>query len=56
MQNITMDVGKSTNAVDAGTGALQEKEEAKSLLKKLFENPLAKFALNWFLKSHTGAG
>jgi hypothetical protein len=44
------------NAVDAGTGSMQEKEEAKSLLKKLFENPLAKFALDWFLKSHTGAG
>jgi hypothetical protein len=56
VQNITMDVGKLMNAVDAGTGAMQEKEEAKSFLKKLFENPLAKFALDWFLKSHTGAG
>jgi hypothetical protein len=56
VQNITMDVGKLMNAVDAGTGTMQEKEEAKSLLKKVLENPLAKFALDLFFKSHTGAG
>jgi hypothetical protein len=56
VQNVTMDVGKLMNAVDAGTGTMQEKEEAKSLLKKVLENPLAKFALDLFVKSHTGAG
>jgi hypothetical protein len=54
VQNLTMDVHKLMNVVDQGTGTIQEKEEAKSLLKKLFENPLVKGAIDWWVKSHTG--
>ena len=56
VQSITMDVGKLMNAVEAGTGTMQEKEEAKSLLKKVLENPLAKAALDWLLGAPAGKG
>lgn len=56
VQNITMDVGKLMNAVDGGAGTMQEREEAKSLLKRVIESPIAKVALDWWFKSHTGAG
>jgi hypothetical protein len=52
--NITMDVGKLINAIDGGAGSIQEKEEAKSLLKRLVDNPLVKAALQWWAGSHTG--
>jgi hypothetical protein len=54
-QNVSLDVAKLINAIDSGTGTIQEKEEAKSLLRKLADNPLVKGVLDWWLKSH-GAG
>jgi hypothetical protein len=53
-QTVTLDIGKLINAIDGGTGTIQEKEEAKSLLKKLAENPLVKTAVEWWAKSHLG--
>ena len=54
VQNVTLDVGKLINAIDGGSGTIQEKEEAKSLLKRVIDNPLVKGALEWWAKSHTG--
>lgn len=54
VQTITMDVEKLLNAVDLGGGTVTEKEEAKSLITKLMENPLVKGAIDWVIKSHTG--
>jgi hypothetical protein len=42
------------NAIDGGSGTVQEKEEAKSLLTKVFNNPLVKGAIEWWAKTHTG--
>jgi hypothetical protein len=53
-QNVTMDVGKLINAIDGGSGTVQEKEEAKSLLKKVMENPLVKGAIELWAKAHFG--
>jgi hypothetical protein len=55
VQTVTLDVEKLINAVDGGHGTMQEKAEAKSLLKKLTENPIVKGALDFWVKSHTGA-
>jgi hypothetical protein len=52
VQKISMDAAKLINAIDGGAGTIQEKEEAKSLLKKLVENPLIKAALELWAKSH----
>lgn len=54
-QTTTIDVEKMINAVENGAGSFQEKEEAKSLITKLMENPLAKAAIGWLLKSQSGA-
>jgi hypothetical protein len=54
VQTVTMDVGHLLNAVDGGAGTQQEKEEAKSLLKKITENPLVKAAFELWAKSHFG--
>ena len=54
-QNITMDIGKLVSAVDGGVGTIQEKEEAKSLLKRLADNPLVKGAIELWAKANLGA-
>ncbi|UGA46349.1 hypothetical protein HU230_0010050 [Bradyrhizobium quebecense] len=54
-QTVTMEISKLINAIDGGVGSLQEKEEAKSLLKKVVDNPLVKATIEWWAKSHAGA-
>jgi hypothetical protein len=47
-QTVTMDVDKLFNAVDGAAASATEKAEAKSLLQKVLDNPLAKKLLGWF--------
>ena len=54
-QTIEMDIGKLINAIDGGSGTMQEKEEAKSVLKAAIENPIVKGAIELWAKLHTGA-
>lgn len=48
-QTVTMDIEKLFNAVDGSAASETERAEAKSLLQKVFDNPLAKKALDWVL-------
>ncbi|TCU78845.1 hypothetical protein EDE08_101627 [Bradyrhizobium sp. R2.2-H] len=53
-QSVTMDVEKLFNAVDGAEASATEKAEAKSLLKMVLDNPIAKKALDWLFKSQVG--
>lgn len=52
---VSIDVDSLINAVDSGSATIQEKEQAKSLLKKVTDNPLVKAAFDLWIKAH-GAG
>lgn len=55
VQNVTMDIDKMMNTVDSSDVSTTEKEEAKSLLKKISENKLVQTALgNWIKGLGTG--
>jgi hypothetical protein len=56
IQNVTLDVERLNSFVDSSGASVHEKEEAKSLLKRIAENPLVKGAIDLFIKSHTGGG
>jgi hypothetical protein len=45
VQNVTMDIQKLISLVDSAGASVAEKEEAKSLLKKLADNKLVQWAL-----------
>ncbi len=54
VQNVTLDVEKMINMVDSADGTVIEKEEAKSLLKKLSENKIVQGVLAAVVKSWSG--
>jgi hypothetical protein len=51
---LNMDVDRLNSFIDSADASVKEKEEAKSLLKKLVENPLVKAAVEWWAKVHAG--
>jgi hypothetical protein len=51
---IDLDVGKLVAAIDNSKATLDEKAEAKSLLKRIVENPLVKSALEKWVKGMIG--
>ncbi|WP_439401227.1 hypothetical protein ACNJYA_30665 [Bradyrhizobium sp. DASA03068] len=53
-QTVTMNVEKLLNAVDQAQASATEKAEAKSLLQKVFDNPLARKILEWFTRGNSG--
>jgi hypothetical protein len=54
-QNLSFDIEKMISVIDSAGASLTEKEEAKSLLKRLFDNKLVQAALQTALKTWTGA-
>ena len=54
MLTLNMDIDRLNSLIDSADASVKEKEEAKSLLKKLVENPLVKAAVEWWAKVHTG--
>lgn len=55
VQNVTLDVEKMINMVDSGDGTVIEKEEAKSILKKLAENKIVQGVLGAVIKTWAGS-
>ena len=51
IQNVTLDLEKMISMVDSAGGTITEKEEAKSLLKKLTENKLVQTVLGKWLQT-----
>ena len=49
VQNVTMDIEKLNSIIDSSDASQTEKEELKSLLKKLSENRLVQTAFKWWL-------
>lgn len=54
LQNVTLDVEKMITMVDSAGGTVTEKEEAKSLLKKLAENKIVQGVLGAMVKTWSG--
>jgi hypothetical protein len=54
VQTVTMEVDKIVSIIDSSGASVVEKEEAKSLLKKLSENSLVRSALGAWFKSKLG--
>jgi hypothetical protein len=54
--SVHLDIGKLVAAIDGSQASADEKAEAKSLLKKVFDNPLVKGVLEKWIKGMTGAG
>lgn len=54
IQTINLDAEKIVANINSANASNTEKEEAKSLLKKLMDNPLLKGALELWARSHTG--
>jgi hypothetical protein len=52
--NVTLDVERLNSFINSSGASVHEKEEAKGILKKMFENPLVKGAIDWAIKSYTG--
>jgi hypothetical protein len=52
--NLSLEAEKIVANINSTGASITEKEEAKSLFKKVMENPLVKGALEWWAKSHTG--
>jgi hypothetical protein len=52
--SVSLDIGKLVTAIDSSNASLNEKAEAKSLLKRIAENPLVKGALEKWIKGMTG--
>jgi hypothetical protein len=55
-QTVTMDIEKMMMAIDSSGAAFTEREEAKSLLKKLSENKLVQEVLGKWAKGLLGGG
>ena len=53
-QNVTLDMEKMVTLVDSANATVAEKEEAKSLLKKVFDNKLVQGALEKLIKGWFG--
>jgi hypothetical protein len=51
-QTVNLDIGKLNAAIDHSAATMEEKGEAKSLLKRLSENKLLISVLAWALPSH----
>jgi hypothetical protein len=51
-QTVKLDIGKLNAAIDHSTATMEEKGEAKSLLKRLSENKLLMSVLAWAFPSH----
>jgi hypothetical protein len=54
VQSLTMDIEKMNSFVDSSGASVVEKEEAKSLLRKLSENKLVQMAIGALIKAKTG--
>ena len=54
VQNLTMDIEKMNLFVDSAEASVVEKEEAKSLLKKISENKLVQMAIRALISAKTG--
>jgi hypothetical protein len=53
--NFNLDAEKIIANINSANATNTEKEEAKSLLQKLMDNPVLKWALELVVKSHTGS-
>jgi hypothetical protein len=53
-QNVTLDIEKMISMVDSADGTVIEKEEAKSLLKKLADSKIVQSVLGAAIKSWSG--
>ena|ERR1700684_2115533 len=51
VQNVSMDIEKMISVVDSADASVTEKEEAKSLLKRISENKLVQMVIGGWLKS-----
>jgi hypothetical protein len=56
VQTVTMDIEKMISVVDSSGTSVREREEAKSLLKKIAENKLVQTVLTSWFKSKFGTG
>jgi hypothetical protein len=56
VQTVTMDIEKMISVVDSSATSVAEREEAKSLLKKIAENKLVQTILTGWFKSIFGTG
>lgn len=54
-QNVSLNLDRLNNYIDSSNASTVEKEQAKGLLKQVWENPLVKGAFEWGLK-HFGGG
>jgi hypothetical protein len=54
VQSLTMDIEKMNSFVDSSGASVVEKEEAKSLLRKLSENKLVQIAIGGLIRAKTG--
>ncbi|MGY3589027.1 hypothetical protein ACVIGB_002018 [Bradyrhizobium sp. USDA 4341] len=54
IQNVNLNLERLNNYVDSSNASAAEKDEAKSLLKQVWENPLVKGAIEWGAKYFGG--
>ena len=54
VQTFNLDAEKIIANINSAGASITEKEEAKSLFKKVMENPLVKGAIELWAKAHTG--
>lgn len=54
IQGLNLDIEKLNAAIDGATATLEEKAEAKSLLRRMIESPLLRGALEKWINSHLG--